>query len=266
MTGGDRSNYGRNLSRAVLSTALGRAKFMKDRSNMRTGGTNPIVYWTDGSCLRAKWNGHASRLRAEKERGSDKEGKRESGRESGDSILYFFRTRFPVTGNLGYTTPHRTARCRFPRRSRRRPKLYSVCREFGRRARSLARLRFFRLLLAEVFHEDCGVPGRNLKWMPVSAPRYSIGDFLPFLFSSPLSLSLPFVLFSPGTQPFSLPALPKFVLANYFLALSERRKFGTRRSCPFISFSRTPFPDIELSLLNRRDSILEYHFTICLCT
>lgn len=54
MTGGDRRNYGRNLSRAVLSTALGRAKFMKDRSNMRTGETNPIVYWTDGSCLRAK--------------------------------------------------------------------------------------------------------------------------------------------------------------------------------------------------------------------
>lgn len=99
--------------------------------------------------------------------------------ESGDSILYFFRTRFPVTSNLDYTAPHHsTPHCCFPHRIRRRPKLYSVCSSPG----ALARLRFFRLLFAEVFHEDCGVPGRNLKWMPVSAPRYGIGDFSLFFF------------------------------------------------------------------------------------
>lgn len=43
------SNYRENLLRAVLSTTLGCAKFMKDRSNMRTGGTNPIVYWFDAT-------------------------------------------------------------------------------------------------------------------------------------------------------------------------------------------------------------------------
>lgn len=50
MMGGDGSNYRKNLQRAVLSTTSGRAKFMKDRSNMRTGGTDLVVYWTGGSC------------------------------------------------------------------------------------------------------------------------------------------------------------------------------------------------------------------------
>jgi len=64
----------KHLSRAVLSMALGRAKFIKDRSNMRTGETDSIVYWTGDSCLRAKRNGgRGGRLRAEKEKERKKE-------------------------------------------------------------------------------------------------------------------------------------------------------------------------------------------------
>lgn len=92
----------------------------------------------------------------------------------------------------------------------------------------------------------------------MSAPRYGIGDFFPFLFSSPLSL----FFFSLGTRPFYVPALPKFVLANYFpvVALSGRRKFGIRRTddnCsrlfPFLALRS----DIDLSLL-----IMQYNLGI----
>lgn len=143
----------------------------------------------------------------EKRRETKRQRGRGGGEESGDSILYFFRTRFPVTGNLGYSTPALPLSA--PQTAGDR-NFILFAREFGRRAR----LRFFRLRLAEVFHEDCGVPGRNLKWMPVSAPRYGIGDFPPF--PSPPAFVLSSSL---GARPFFyLPASPKFVLANYFSA------------------------------------------------
>jgi len=116
--------------------------------------------------------------------------KRKRERKSGDSILYFFRTRFPVTGNLGCTTPHRAAVVAGTETL--------FCLQGVWPARSLARLRFFRLLYAKVFHEDCGVPGRNLKWMPVSAIRHRRFSPIPF-FLSPLFLPLfPLSLFSLG--------------------------------------------------------------------
>lgn len=48
--GRDESNYKKNLVHVVLSTTLGRAKFMKDRSNVRIGEIDPAVYWISGSC------------------------------------------------------------------------------------------------------------------------------------------------------------------------------------------------------------------------
>jgi len=196
------------------------------------------VYSTGGSCVyeQSETVGRGGRLVS---------------RESRDGTLYFFRTRFPVTSNLDYTAPRHTTlrygRC-FPRRIRRRPKLYSVCSSPG----ALARLRFFRLLFAEVFHEDCGAPGRNLKWMPVSAPRYDIGDFSRF-FSSP-----PFAQHPRGCLTCLL-ALPKFVLANYFsaTALSGRRKSGicrtNHRPCRlFPSLPLSNALDVDISFLDDR--------------
>lgn len=176
--------------------------------------SRPKVYWIDGSCLRAKWNDDdRSRGRLANRKSACKRNEKGKGE---DSIFIF------PSDSLSCNRQSRSAHRCFSTAGDRNFILFAV-----RPARSLAYVSFVSSS-AEVFHEDCGVPGRNLKWMPVSAPRYRhwrfFSSFFPLLFFSPHSHVLPLLTWSPLTEICSR----KLLFRDG--AFRPRRKFGACRA------------------------------------